>query len=210
MKRDILTSELNRRVFLRSAAASGLFALSPRWLRSQGVGHKSATLYVTDAAEKYAQRPELCWTPAAARVGGATVEIDSTRQFQPILGFGAALTDASCYLLSGMPAAARHAFLNDTFSPAGLNLNLGRCCIGSSDYSRSVYSYDDVADDMNLDHFSLKHDEAYIVPTLREIREINPNLFLLASPWSPPGWMKTYGTTVGGRTKDNYIGPYTH
>ena len=211
MKIDFLTSELsNRRAFLRRAAASGLFVLSPRWLRSQGVGHGSATLYVTDATEKYAERPELCWTPAAARVGGATIEIDSTRQFQPILGFGAALTDASCFLLHGMPAASRQAFLRETYSPTGLNLNLGRCCIGSSDYSRSVYSYDDVPDDMNLDHFSLKHDEAYIVPTLREIREINPNLFLLASPWSPPGWMKTYGTTAGGRTKDNYLGPYTH
>ena len=63
---------------------------------------------------------------------------------------------------------------------------------------------------MKLDHFSLKHDEAYILPTLREIREINPSLFLLASPWSPPGWMKTYGTTVGGRTTENYLGPYTH
>jgi glucosylceramidase len=109
-----------------------------------------------------------------------------------------------------MPAASRQAFLRDVYSPQGLNLNLGRCCIGSSDYSRSVYSYDDVPDDMNLDHFNLKHDEAYIVPTLREIQEINPSLFLLASPWSPPGWMKTYGTTAGGRTKDNYIGPYTH
>ena len=201
---DVLTSELlNRRAFLRSAAASGLFALSPRWLKSQPVTHRSATLYVTDAKEKYAERPELCWTPAAARVGGATVEIDSTRQFQPILGFGAALTDASCYLLNGMPAPSRHAFLREAFSPDGLNLNLGRCCIGSSDYSRSVYSYDDVPDDMNLDHFSLKHDEAYIVPTLREIQEINPSLFLLASPWSPPGWMKTYGTTAGGRTKED-------
>jgi hypothetical protein len=132
----------------------------------------------------------LYWTPAAARVGVATIEIDSTRQFQPILGFGAALTDASCYLLLGMAAASRQAFLREAFSPEGLNLNVGRCCIGSSDYSRSVYSYDDVPDDMNLDHFSLKHDEDYIVPTLREIQEINPSLFLLASPWSPPGWMK--------------------
>ena len=121
MKTDILTSELsNRRTFLRSAAASGLLALSPRWLRSQGVGHKSATLYVTDAREKYAERPELCWTAAAARVRGATIEIDSTREYQPILGFGAALTEASCFLLRGMPAAARHAFLTRNLFPPGL------------------------------------------------------------------------------------------
>jgi glucosylceramidase len=103
--------------------------------------------------------------------------------------------NASWFLLRGMSAASRQAFLHEAYSPDGLNLNLGRCCIGSSDYSRSVYSYDDVPDDMHLDPFSLKHDEAYIVPTLREIQEINPSLFLLASPWSPPGWMKSYGTT---------------
>jgi glucosylceramidase len=138
------------------------------------------------------------------------LHVDSTRQYQPILGFGAALTDASCFLLSGMPPAARHAFLSEIYSPSGLNLNVGRCCIGASDYSRSVYSYDDVPDDVNLDHFSLKHDEAYILPTLREIREINPSLFLMATPWSPPGWMKTYGTTFGGRTTENYLDPYAH
>jgi glucosylceramidase len=94
--------------------------------------------------------------------------------------------NASWFLLYVMPAASCQAFFREAYSPAGLNLNLGRCCIGSSDYSRSVYNYEDVPDDMNLDHFSLKHDEAYIVPTLREIQEINPSLFLLASPWSPP------------------------
>ena len=69
-------------------------------------------------------------------------------------------------------------FLERTYSPSGLNLNVGRSCIGASDYSRSVYSFDDTPDDMNLGHFSLKHDEAYILPTLREIRGINPSLFL--------------------------------
>jgi glucosylceramidase len=109
-----------------------------------------------------------------------------------------------------MPPAARHDFLSEIYSPSGLNLNVGRCCIGASDYSRNVYSYDDVPDDVNLDHFSLKHDDAYILPTLREIREINPSLFLMATPWSPPGWMKTYGTTFGGRTTENYLDPYAH
>jgi glucosylceramidase len=170
----------------------------------------AATLYVTDATEKHAAHAALQWVKAVAGGPGATIEIDSTRQYQPILGFGAALTDASCFLLSGMPATARRSFLTEIYSPAGLNLNMGRCCVGASDYSRSLYSYDDVPDDMNLDHFSLKHDEAYILPTLREVREINPNLFLMASPWSPPGWMKTYGTTFGGRTTENVLDPYAH
>jgi glucosylceramidase len=200
----------NRRDFLRRAASSSMLAVLPRWMHAERAGTKAATLYVTDAMEKHAARAPLQWAKAVAGAPGATIEIDSTRQYQPILGFGTALTDASCFLLSGLPAAARHAFLTDVYSPTGLNLNLGRCCIGASDYSRSIYSYDDVADDMNLDHFSLKHDEAYILPTLREIRQIKPDLFLMATPWSPPGWMKTYGTTFGGRTTENYLDPYAH
>jgi glucosylceramidase len=200
----------NRRDFLRRAATCSTLALLPRWVYAERARTKTATLFVTDATEKHAARPALQWAKAEEGAPSATIEIDSTRQLQPILGFGAALTDASCFLLSGMPAATRHAFLTDVYSPSGLNLNIGRCCIGASDYSRSVYSYDDVADDMNLDHFSLKQDEAYILPTLREILGIKPDLFLMATPWSPPGWMKTYGTTFGGRTTENYLGPYTH
>jgi glucosylceramidase len=205
-----IPTRLNRRAFLRRAASSSLFALLPRRLRSQRAENKPANLYVTDAVEKHAARAPLIWTQAVARAPGASIQIDSTRQYQPILGFGAALTEASCFLLSGMPPLARQAFLTQMYSPSQLNLSVGRCCIGASDYSRSVYSYDDVPDDMNLEHFSLKHDEAYILPTLRQIRGINPSLFLMASPWSPPGWMKTYGTTFGGRTRENYLDPYAH
>jgi glucosylceramidase len=205
-----IPSQLNRRTFLRSAASSSLLALLPRGLRSQRVDDKPAILYVTDETEKHAARPPLRWVKATAGVRRATIEIDDTRQYQPILGFGAALTDASCFLLSCMPSAARQAFLTEMYSPFRLNLSVGRCCIGASDYSRSLYSYDDVSDDINLDHFSLKHDEAYILPALRQIREINPSLFLLGSPWSPPGWMKTYGTTFGGLTTENHLDPYAH
>jgi glucosylceramidase len=187
-----------------------MLAVAPRWIYAARSAGRTATLIVTHATEKYAMCPPMPWSPAASGSHLATVEIDSTRQYQPLLGFGVALTDASCFLLSGMPAPARHAFLSDIFSPSGLNLNMGRCCIGSSDYSRSVYCYDDVDGDTNLDHFSLKHDEAYILPTLREIRSIHPDLFLVATPWSPPGWMKTYGTTFGGRTKENYLDPYAN
>jgi glucosylceramidase len=201
---------VDRRAFLRHVASTSILALSPRWMRAQSRDDQPAVLYVTDTMQRHAAQPALRWSKAAARAPGTTIEIDSTRQYQPVLGFGTALTDSSCYLLSGMPPATRHDFLTEIFSLSGLNLNVGRCCIGASDYSRFLYSYDDIFEDTKLDHFSLKHDEAYILPMLREIRAINPSLFLLASPWSPPGWMKTYGTTFGGRTTENYLDPYAH
>ncbi len=123
--RALIPSLLNRRAFLRSAASSSMLALLPRWMKAQRADNKPAILYVTDAAEKHAARPPLPWTRAVARVPGATIEIDSTRQYQPILGFGAALTDASCFLLSSMPAAARHAFLSETYSSPGLEPECG-------------------------------------------------------------------------------------
>ena len=98
--------------------------------------------------------------------------------------------------------------MNDLFSPAEMNLTVGRCCVGASDYSRDVFSYDDVPGDVALEHFSIAHDEAYILPTLRDAGKINRDLFLLASPWSPPGWMKTYGSMLGGWMSAKYLDPY--
>ncbi len=204
------SSMLDRRNFLRGAVLSGLAGISPRWTSAALTENQQAALYLTDATEKHAARTPLRWGKPTARIPGASVEVDGARTFQAVLGFGAALTDASCFLLSGMPAESRDAFLSEMYSSSGLNLNVGRCSIAASDYSRSVYSYDDVVDDMTLDHFSLKHDEAYILPVLRQIRTINPDLFLVASPWSPPGWMKTYGTSFGGRATENYLDPYAH
>ena len=178
----------SRRTFLRGMASGSLLALSPQWLRSQNTANRGAILYVTDAVEKHAARlpcagprhlPE-CPEPPSRWIARA-----STR---PILGFGAALTDAACYLLNGMPATARNAFLTEMYSPVGLNLNVGRCCIGASDYSRNVYSYDDGDEDMKLDRFSLKHDEACILPALREIRRSIP-----ASFWWPARGVRRAG-----------------
>ena len=107
-----------------------------------------------------------------------------------------------------MSPETRQQFLQETFSPAAMNLNVGRTTIGASDYSRNVYNYDDVAGDATMQHFSVAHDEAYILPILREMRGINPDLFLLSSPWSPPGWMKTYGSMLGGWMTYKNLAPY--
>ena len=89
-----------------------------------------------------------------------------------------------------------------------MNLNVGRTSIGASDYSRDAYSYDDTADDLAMQYFSIAHDEVYILPMLREMRRLNPDLFLLSTPWSPPGWMKTYGSMLGGWMTYKYLKPY--
>jgi glucosylceramidase len=125
---------------------------------------------------------------------------------QEILGFGGAFTDASCYLLHQMTPDARLAFLSDLYGPSGLRLSVGRTCIGTSDYSTKMYSYDDSPEpDPELKHFSIDQDWAWIIPTLREAQEINPNLYLFSSVWSPPGWMKSGGSMLGGCFQERWF-----
>ncbi|MGA8780356.1 MAG: hypothetical protein WB567_06390, partial [Terracidiphilus sp.] len=113
----------------------------------------------------------------------STVEVDPTRSFQSILGFGGAFTDSSCFLFSQMGADQRRQLLAELFSPAGLRFSVARTCIGSSDYSLSAYTFDDSpSPDPDLSHFSIEHDRAYILPTLREAAFTQPDLFFFSTP----------------------------
>ena len=88
-------------------------------------------------------------------------------------------------------------------------LNVCRTCIGASDYSRTVYSFDESTEpDPELKKFSIDHDKAYILPMLREARKANPELFLFSSPWSPPGWMKPNSSMLGGAMRKHSFEPY--
>ena len=114
------------------------------------------------------------------------------------LGFGVAITGSSCYNLAQMSKEQRETFLQSVYGKEGLRFRIGRLSIGASDYSAEVYSYDDVEGDIKLEHFSVEKDEEYIIPMIKEILRINPDLYLYASPWSPPAWMKTGGSLGGG------------
>lgn len=81
------------------------------------------------------------------------------------------------------------------FSEDGLRYNMARLPMGSCDFSLGNYNYDNVADDKNLDHFSIDHDQAHIIPFIQSamatlVKWTNQSLDIVASPWSPPGWMK--------------------
>lgn len=124
------------------------------------------------------------------------------------MGFGVAITGASCYQLSLMEPSERKEFLKQIYSKEGLGLSVGRITIASSDYSAELYSYDDVPFDEELNHFSIERDKKYIIPMIKEILEINPGLYLYASPWSPPGWMKTGGSMCGGYMRGRFVDCY--
>ncbi len=133
------------------------------------------------------------------------IHLDPRDKYQEILGFGGAFTDAACYMINQLDEAARNKFLEDIFSPSGMGLNMGRLTVAQCDFGRVCYSYNDTPDDIQMKNFSLDYDRQYIIPTIRSARRINPELFLLSSPWSPPGWMKTGGLMTGGWMRACYL-----
>ena len=138
-----------------------------------------------------------------------SIHLDPDQRYQQVLGFGAALTDASCYLLEELDTDKRKSLLNECFGSSGLRFSVARTTIGSSDYSLTAYSYDDAeSPDPDLTHFSIDHDRKYILPLLREARQTNPELFYFSSPWSPPGWMKAGNSLLGGSMRKHYFAAY--
>jgi glucosylceramidase len=164
--------------------------------------------WMTSDDKKYKEITLPGWQSSAGKAA-VVVAVDPSRQFQSILGFGGAFTDASCYLLNRMEPANRKKLLEEFFGPDGLQLSVGRTCIGASDYSCSAYSFDESpSPDPELKRFSIEHDRAYILPVLREALSMNPELFLFSTPWSPPGWMKAGGSLLGGSMRKQYFPAY--
>jgi glucosylceramidase len=202
----------SRRTFLKLAAmaapsATSFGSLVPRGLTPATSSGKPIQAWRTSGTVRCEQVEAPVWRTGVA--GSGAIQLDPDQGYQELLGFGAALTDASCYLLGQMPAAARGALLRECFGTGGLGLSMGRTSIGSSDYSRNAYTYDDTAQaDPDLQHFSLEHDRQYILPVLRETQTINPEIFYFSSPWSPPAWMKSGDSLLGGSMQSRYFEPY--
>jgi glucosylceramidase len=156
-----------------------------------------------------------------------TITVNDARAYQPMAGFGATMTDASAYMLmTGLSATARQSALTDLFDPAsGIGLDYVRIPIGGNDFSQKDYSQplstqnnytedDPPSSDPNpaeyppsnypadfkdpqLAYFSIKHDLLYLIPVLKAMRAINPQIKIIASPWTPPVWMKCSHPKLG-------------
>lgn len=142
-----------------------------------------------------------------------TIQVDTAQQFQPIEGFGFTLTGGSAMLLHGMGATERAALLQEFFGKNDNSIGVSylRLSIGASDLDASVFSYDDLPagqTDPTLQYFNLSKDTLHLIPILKEILAINPDISLMGSPWSPPVWMKTNGSSVGGNLKTEFYGTY--
>jgi glucosylceramidase len=157
----------------------------------------SVWLTTSDRAQLLAPQPSLSFAPDSG-AQPVTVDVNEATRYQTMDGFGASLSDASAWLIwNRMSASQRATLLDRLFSPSsGIGLSVLRQPMGGSDFSLVHYSYDDTC--CNLSDFSIGYETAYIVPLLRQIRGVNPDLLIMGSPWSPPGWMKTSGSMIGG------------
>ena len=147
------------------------------------------------------------WSPLSGP-GAQVVDLDAAEPRQTYRGFGGSFAEASCFLLMNLPEAKRREAFEMLFGKTGLHLSVGRIHCGASDYSLHLYSYDDVAGDVALEHFSIDDDRRWVLPAIREAQKANPSIFFFSSPWSAPGWMKTNGTMCGSRLKPDMFGPY--
>ena len=142
------------------------------------------------------KQPDVAFVARRA-TGGTVIAVDERRTYQSMVGFGASFTDSSAWLVgTRLPVAQREAVMRELFSrDGGIGLSMIRQPMGASDFSvTGNYSYDDVPpgmSDPDLSEFTIAHDEAYIIPLLLRAQELNPQLAIAASPWSPPAWMKT-------------------
>jgi len=143
---------------------------------------------------------------ATARGGGIPIVIDEQQTMQTIDGFGYALTGGSAELMMKMSSAERAKLIRELFATDGNNIGVSyiRLTIGASDLNSFVFSYNDLPEgetDFALAKFDLGQDKKDVIPVMKEILTINPNILIVASPWSPPVWMKTNGRVKAGSLK---------
>ena len=133
------------------------------------------------------------------------LDVDAAKAKHEFLALGASLTDASAWVLANMPADKRESLLRKLFTPEGCNLGAIRLNIGASDYSTGLYSYNDTPGDVEMKNFSLARDDEFLVPMAKRVKELRPDVFVFAAPWSRPGWMKTSGMMISGNLKDEFM-----
>ena len=152
----------------------------------------------------------------SGRVQEVTFEniiIDTSQVYQEMDGFGFALNGGSAMHLFNMDQSSRLTLLNELFSnnETSIGASFLRISIGASDLDEYPFSYNDLPDgqtDIEMNYFDLGYDKKYLIPVLKEIIEISPDIKIMASPWSPPVWMKTNKNTIGGSLLSEYYDVY--
>lgn len=163
----------------------------------------------SDQSVKFARQADL---PAAAASTGTVLVVDASKTYQSMEGFGFTLNGGSAMLLRKMAPAKRAALIKELFSPEdGIGVSYLRVSVGASDLDERVFSYDDMPPgetDPALARFSIAPDRQHLLPVLREILAVSPDIRIMGSPWSAPAWMKDNDSPIAGKLKPAHYGAY--
>ncbi len=155
----------------------------------------------SDLKELLQEKPNLEFGESQPKA--LVINLDDSKTYQQMDGFGASITDSSAWLIHNkLNSQERKDLMKKLFDPInGIGLSFLRQPMGASDFALNDYSYDDLPSgqtDPELKRFSIDHDRSYILPVLQQALAINPQLKVMATPWSSPGWMKTSGSLIQG------------
>lgn len=144
-----------------------------------------------------------------------TINVSEGTTYQSMDGFGYCLTGGSAGLINNMSSSAKNDLLEELFGQGENSIGVSyiRVSIGASDLDASVFTYNDLPDgttDEDLSEFSIANDLTNLIPILTQIKSINPNIKILASPWTAPNWMKTNNSSIGGELKPMYYATYAN
>jgi glucosylceramidase len=198
-------SSRRRRRWLAACTAAGLLLGGTAYLVTQSGAALAATtanvwLTTPDRANLLTLKASVSFGTAG---NGSVITVNPNTTYQSMVGFGASFTDSAAYNVYN--SSARDSIMTALFSPSsGIGLSWLRQPIGATDFSLNFYSYDDGAADPSLSRFSVAHDSGYILPLLTQARSLNPQISVMGTPWSAPGWMKTNGNMVGGSLSTSY------
>ena len=171
-----------------------------------------AAIYVTSLDEKsLIEKREIHSETIDTSLIDEVITLSDSITYQTMDGFGYTLTGGSALHIHKMSDTSRANLLNELCDTTQLGVSYLRLSIGGSDLDASPFSYDDLPSgetDETLEHFSLAQDTLHLVPILKEILNINPDIKILGSPWSPPVWMKDNGDTRGGSLLPEYYDAY--
>jgi glucosylceramidase len=197
--------ELDRRSFIAAAGAltAGLWT-RPASARAQAgrAGARGASLTAPVPATWLSTTREHPWREIRSGlerieltgIADLHVMLRPDESFQTIEGFGGCLHEKGWQAMSALKPQDRERVMHELFAPgAGANLGVCRIPIGANDYALDWYSHDETPGDFTMSKFSIARDEKLIVPFLKAVQAVRPDLVLWASPWSPPTWMKTNG-----------------
>lgn len=168
--------------------------------------------YYSNQQEKFSKK-QLTESVIEGDYQDRTIHVNLGETYQKIDGFGGSFTDSSAYLIDQvLETTEKNKVMNHLFShEEGIGLSVIRNPMGASDFSRTIYSYNDLTQgtkDEAQEHFSIKHDYESIIPLLHQAKQLNSDLKIFASPWSAPAWMKTNGSMIAGKLAETNYASY--